>query len=69
MKTRLQIINEAKRIRAEYQQIICDTEYWNTQVRKEHEPPIDPDPDGELKRTIERIDLMLANEIRICEPQ
>lgn len=69
MKTRLQIVNEAKRIRAECLQIFTDAEHWNTSVRKHHEKIIDPDPDGFLKRTIERIDSMLANEIRICEPK
>ncbi len=68
MKTRLEIINEAKRIRQECLQIIWDAEHWNTSVRKAHEEPIDPDPDGQLRRTIDGIDAMLAKEIRICKP-
>lgn len=69
MKTRFQIIAKAKHIRAECLQILTDADYWNTHVRKECEAQIDPDPDGQLKRTIESIDVMLANEIRISEPK
>lgn len=69
MKTRLQIVNEAKRIRAECVQIFNDAEYWNNTVRKPGMAPIDPDPDGQLARTIRGIDAMLENEIRICEPK
>lgn len=62
MKTRLELINESKRIRSECQQILIDCEYWNTSVRKEHESAIDPDPDGELKRAIESCDEILSDK-------
>jgi uncharacterized coiled-coil DUF342 family protein len=67
-KTRAEIINEAKRIRAECQQIFTDCEHWNSNVRKPHEAQIDPDPDGQLKRTIQAVDKMLEGEIRVCNP-
>lgn len=68
MKTRLEIVNEAKRIRSECLDIINTAEHWNGSVRKPHEKAINPDPDGFLRRTITNIDAMLANEIRISEP-
>ncbi len=34
--------------RAEIRQIFRDLDYWNRMVRRENEPPIDPDPDGGL---------------------
>lgn len=68
-KTRQEIIDEAKRIRAECLDIIATAEYWNTNVRKPHEAVIDPDPDGFLARTIASIDKGLENEIRISEPK
>lgn len=67
MKTRQEIIDEAKRIRAECQQILLDGEHWNN--IHPNEEPIDADPEGQLKRTIAGIDAMLENEIRICEPK
>lgn len=69
MKTRLEIINETKRIRRECQQILTDADHWNTNVRKGDEKPIDPDPNGELKRIIAACDACLASEIRISEPK
>lgn len=66
MKTRLEIINEVKRVRSECAQIITDAEHWNSTHPSEE--PIDPDPDGELHRIIAGCDATLANEIRICEP-
>jgi len=68
IKTRFQIIDGAKRLRAECIQIVADAEHWNKFVRKSGEPRIDPDPNGELARTVKAVDRMLANEIRICEP-
>lgn len=47
---RQQFVNRAKTILAEIEQIFIDIEYWNDNVRKPHEEPIDPDPDGMLGR-------------------
>jgi len=44
VKTRTQIIREAKRIYEEIIQIFNDAEHWNTNVRKPDEQMIDPDP-------------------------
>lgn len=45
-----QMIARAERIIEEIDQLFIDVDYWNNYVRKPPEPPIDPDPDGELKR-------------------
>ena len=47
---RQQFVNRAKTILAEIEQIFIDVEYWNDNIRKPHEEPIDPDPDGMLGR-------------------
>jgi hypothetical protein len=60
--TREQIIERAKTIRAEAQQIITDCEHWNAQVRKPHESVINPDPDGQLAKIIAGIDRGLSRE-------
>lgn len=67
MKTRLQIIKEARRIRDECQQIIIDCEHWNRS--NPTVKPIDPDPDGSLKKRITEMEALLSNEIRISEPK
>lgn len=58
--TRSQIIDNAKRIRANCIGLIADARHWS-----EHHPDeerIDPDADGALTRIITAIDKMLANE-------
>jgi hypothetical protein len=46
--TRQRLIAEAKRIAREIDQIFLDAEHWN--AAHPHEEPIDPDPDGVLRR-------------------
>lgn len=44
------LLARAQRIRAEINQIFLDAEHWNR--LHPHETPIDPDPDGGLRRTL-----------------
>jgi hypothetical protein len=60
MKTRAQVIAEAVRIRGEIAQLFSDTEHWNS-INPDKEP-VDPDPDGTLKRMAAGIDKGLKRE-------
>lgn len=68
MKTRAEIFAAAKRLRAGCLQALTDAEHWNAHVRKPLEEVTDPDPDGMLHKTIARVDALLVNEFRLCEP-
>lgn len=46
------LLKRRDKLAHEIEQIFLDAEHWNTCVRKSHEAPIDPDPDGELKRIL-----------------
>lgn len=50
--TRESLLKRRKDLAREIEQIFLDAEHWNTSVRKIDEAPIDPDPDGELKRML-----------------
>lgn len=63
--TRAQIVANARVLRAEIEQIFIDLSHWNDSVRKPGEEPVDPDPDGKLRRIADVIDRMLANEDRL----
>ena len=56
------IIQRARDMRVNIEQIFSDAEHWN----RLHVPwkglPINPDPDGKLRRIADGIDKMLANE-------
>lgn len=60
MKSRDQIIAEARVTRGEIEQIFIDCAYWNEHVRKPCEAPIDPDPDGLMRKLANGLDRMLA---------
>ena len=60
MKTRQQIITEAKRQRDELTQYFNDVSDWNN-TRGKTEGIIDPDPDGSMHRIVNALDEMLAN--------
>lgn len=57
---RAELIDRARRIRSDIEQVFIDVEYWN-RIHPEHDP-IDPDPDGQLGRWAKAIDEMLARE-------
>jgi hypothetical protein len=65
MKTRIALITEAKRIRAEIEQMFTDATHWSSFVRKSGEKLIDPDPDGKMRQITYSIDRMLAAEKQI----
>lgn len=56
------LVERFRAARQEIAQIFIDCEYWNTQVRQPHEPPIDPDPDGDLRLLAARYDRILKND-------
>jgi hypothetical protein len=53
---RAKLIQRVIELRAECRQILTDAEYWNANVRKPSEEPVDPDPDGTLALLIEKLD-------------
>lgn len=55
IKSRVEII-------AQIEDIFNTADHWNRSVRKHDEEPIDPDPDGVLKRQLGMINRMLARE-------
>jgi hypothetical protein len=59
---RRRIIGQFHRLRAEIDQIFVDCAYWNDNVRKPTEEPINPDPFGELRRLVTALDELLAND-------
>lgn len=63
-KERQRIVNEARRIKAEIEQIFIDVAHWNEHVRTPFEEPIDPDPDGLLGHNLAAINKTLTNENR-----
>jgi hypothetical protein len=62
--SRASIIARARKLRAEIEQAYADAAYWNSINCPHKGPPIDPDPDGKLRRIAEGIDKMLARESR-----
>ena len=59
---RQQIINRALKLRVAIQQIFTDCASWNDNARKASEEPIDPDPDGQLRRIADGLDASLTAE-------
>ena len=51
--TRLEIRNEAIRVRNEIMQLLNDQDHWNELVRKPDERKINCDPDGVLDKLAE----------------
>lgn len=62
MSTRAEILARATSLRAGIQQIFDDAEHWNRRHTPWKGKPIDPDPDGKLRRCADAIDLMFARE-------
>jgi hypothetical protein len=60
--SRAAIIDRARTMRTEIAQIFADAERWNRVNVPWKGGPIDPDPDGKLKRLAEGLDKMLAAE-------
>ena len=61
MKTRQQLINEAKRQREEIAQYFVDVSHWNA-TRGQTEGIIDPDPEGSMHQWAAALDSMLTKE-------
>jgi hypothetical protein len=56
------LVEKVRKARQEVAQIFLDCEHWNTHVRQPHEPPVDPDPDGDLRLLGEFYDRILKND-------
>lgn len=56
------LVEKMRKARQEIAQIFLDCEHWNTHVRQQHEPPIDPDPDGDLRLLGAFYDRLLKND-------
>jgi len=61
MKTKSEIITEARRQKDEIVLYFNDVRHWNNSVRKPHEQPIEPDPDGEIAKIQRALDSFLEN--------
>ena len=59
---RAEIIGRARKLRAEIAQTFADAEHWNSRHVPWKGKPIDPDPDGQLKRIADGLDRMLEVE-------
>ena len=59
---RAAIIARARNTRAEIAQIFADADHWNRLHVPWKGKPIDPDPDGQLKRIADGLDRMLEAE-------
>lgn len=65
-KTRAAILAEADRIARDIRQIFTDCASWNENVRKPHEAPIDPDPDGALACALAHCDGLLNGDVYLA---
>lgn len=50
--TKETLLKRRDQLICEIEQIFTDAEHWNLCVRASHEEPINPDPDGELRRML-----------------
>lgn len=50
--TKESLLKRRDQLICEIEQIFTDAEHWNLCVRASHEEPINPDPDGELRRML-----------------
>lgn len=55
-------IARARTLRDEIAQLFADAERWNSIHVPQKGPPIDPDPDGHLRKIAAHLDKMLAAE-------
>jgi len=53
-------------MRAEIAQIFADADHWNA-THTPWKEAVNPDPDGELKRLADNLDVMLSTEPERCE--
>ncbi len=61
---RARLVEKVRHARQDIAQMFLDYEHWNTQVRQPHEPPVDPDPDGDLRLLAAFYDRLLANDVQ-----
>lgn len=57
---RADLIARARALRSEIKQIFADAEHWNRMHTRQ--VPIDPDPDGELRRILNGLERTLSGE-------
>jgi hypothetical protein len=61
MTERAAILTRARTARAEIAQLFIDAAAWNDLGRTPLEPPLDPDPDGSLRRMAANLDRLLED--------
>ncbi len=59
---RAALMANARRMRAEIEQMFIDAAHWNRSVRKPDEDPVDPDPYGEMRALAAALDEHLTND-------
>lgn len=59
---RSRILQRLQITRGEIEQIFTDIASWNDNARQGDEQPIDPDPDGQLRKMADWIDRVLEDE-------
>jgi hypothetical protein len=60
---RAELVDRAHRIKWEIIQYFRDIAYWNRHILPPGEPPIDPDPDGEMARCLEFCERTILGEM------
>lgn len=60
--SRFETVAEAKRLHDEIIQIFFDQQYWNQNVRKPDEEPINVDADGKLAGMLKALEHFLRKE-------
>jgi hypothetical protein len=60
------IVNRAKKLRAEIEQTFLDADHWNR--THADQPPIEADPDGQLRQIASGLDSFLAFESEKAKP-
>ena len=61
--SRAMLLNSVRHLRSEIESIFTDAAHWN-RINSDKEP-IDPDPSGDLRASIESLDALLLNELLI----
>jgi hypothetical protein len=59
---RARLVAKVRAARQDIAQIFLDCDHWNREVRQPHEAPVDPDPNGDLRRLAAYYDRILKHD-------